>query len=483
LRIDRRSFLGAGFGAAVGASCAAPARRDKRPNVLFILTDDQRWDCLSCAGHPFLKTPHIDRIAGEGVRFANAFVTTSLCSPSRASFLSGLYAHTHQVVNNFTDYPPNLPGYPVQLKAAGYQTAYIGKWHMGEQSDEARPGFDYWASHKGQGTYFDTTFNINGRRDVLKGYYTHRVTDLAVDWLKKPRRQPFMMILGHKAPHGTWVPEPKYEHAFDQVEIRRPATAGDTGTGKGDWVRKRVPTWHGIDGPLYGVKDYTKFVRAYLATILSVDDSVGRIYETLRAAGELDNTLLVFAGDNGFLLGEHGAIDKRTMWEESIRIPILARCPELIRTPRVIPQMALNVDLCPTVLEVCGLPPAKTHGRSWKTLFQGEDPGWRKSWSYEYNYEQEFPYTPNVRGVRTDDWKYIRYPNGPGRADLDPAELYDLKSDPLETRNLMNAPEAAGKLAELKGELARLQSETGALPDRMPLDPEMKTQLPEKSIR
>ena len=457
--IHRRTFLGAGA-AAIGASCRAPARRDKRPNVLFVLTDDQRWDCMSCAGHPFLKTPHIDRIANEGARFANAFVTTSLCSPSRASFLSGLYAHTHRVVNNFTDYPQDLPSYPRQLKAAGYETAYIGKWHMGEQSDEARPGFDYWASHKGQGTYFDTTFNINGKRGVLKGYYTNRVTDLAVDWLKKPRQKPFLMILGHKAPHGAWVPEPKYEHAFDQVEIKRPATAGDTGPGKGEWVRRRVPTWHGIDGPLYGVKDYSRFVRTYLETILSVDDSVGELYETLRSTGELDNTLVLFAGDNGFLLGEHGAIDKRTMWEESIRIPVLARYPALIRTPRVIGQMALNIDLCPTVLDVCGLPaPARVHGRSWKGLFENQDRGWRRSWYYEYNYEKEFPYTPNVRGVRTDDWKYIHYPNGEGKPDFDKPELYDLKADPLETRNLIDSPEESEKLRELKAELAGVYCE------------------------
>jgi len=215
-----------------------------------------------------------------------------------------------------------------------------------------------------------------------------------------------------------------------------------------------------------------------------VDDSVGRIYDTLRASGELDNTLLLFAGDNGFLLGEHGAIDKRTMWEESIRIPILARYPALVKTPRVIEQMALNVDLCPTVLDVCGAPaPLRMHGKSWKGLLQGQDPNWRRSWYYEYNYEKEFGYTPNVRGVRTDDWKYIHYPNGEGQPDLDKSELYNLKADPAETHNLIDAPEAGEKLRELKAELVRLQQETGALPDQMPMNPEMKMELPEKSIR
>lgn len=234
--IDRRTFLG-GLGGSIAAaaaasvSCQSRARRDARPNVVFILTDDQRWDCMSCAGHPFLKTPHIDRIANEGARFANAFGTTSLCSPSRASFLSGLYAHSHGVNNNFTDYPVNLPSYPRAMQAAGYETAYIGKWHMGEQSDDQRPGFDYWASHKGQGTYNDTTFNINGNRQLLKGYYTHRITELAVDWLKKPHQRPFLLIMGHKAPHGIWIPEPKYEHTFDQVPIPAPGYGERHGPG------------------------------------------------------------------------------------------------------------------------------------------------------------------------------------------------------------------------------------------------------------
>lgn len=482
--MNRRSFLTASMAAVAASACRA--RRDRRPNVVFILTDDQRWDCLSCAGHPFLKTPNMDRIANEGARFANAFCTTSLCSPSRASFLSGLYAHTHGVLNNFTDFPVNLPSYPRQLKAAGYNTAYIGKWHMGEQTDDQRPGFDYWASHKGQGKYYDTTFNINGTRQELKGYYTHRVTELAVNWLKQPRQQPFLLILGHKAPHGLWVPEPKYEHAFDNIEIKKPATANDTGAGKPTWVKDRVPTWHGIDGPLYGANDYTKFVRTYLETIISADDSTGQIYDQLRSMGELDNTVLLFATDNGFLLGEHGSIDKRVMWEESIRIPLLARYPDLIRTPRVVNEQVLSIDFAPSVLDICGVDPLpKTHGRSWKKLVQGDAQGWRKSWYYECNFEQEFPYTPNVRGVRTDDWKYMHSPNGDDQPDKYKAEMYNLKADPLETSNLIDAKDAAPKLAELRAELVRLQQETGALPDHMPVNPKLggKDYMPEKSIR
>lgn len=501
----RREFLAAAaFGAAAGLACQRPprlSRRDRRPNVVFILADDQRWDAMGCAGHPFLKTPNLDRLAAEGARFANAFCTTSLCSPSRASMLSGLYAHAHGVTNNFTDYPNDLPSFPRHLQAAGYATAYIGKWHMNEESDERRPGFDFWASHKGQGKYYDTEFNINGTRCVLKGYYTTRVTDLAIDWLRRQRPdRPFLLMLGHKAPHSPNTPEPQYEHLFDNVKIEYPATAFAL-EGKPDWVRQRLDTWHGIYGPLWGFREkfpdrrpegvaaFAAFCRAYYATIKSVDDSVGRLYEALRASGQLDDTLIIFVGDNGFFLGEHGMMDKRTMHEPSIRIPLLARYPALIRPGTIVNQMVLNIDLAPSILDTCQVAPLpKVHGCSWTSLVRRDEEGergqsWRKSWFYAYDYEKQFPYTPNVRGVRTDDWKYIHYPHGDGGPDRHKAELYHLKSDSLETKNLIDDPAHAAKLAELKAELERLMKSAGALPDRMPLDEGVKAILPDKAIR
>src|SRR5262245_58984147 len=202
---------------------ALAAEPPARPNVVFILTDDQRWDTISLNPKSVVKTPHIDRLGKEGVYFPNAFCTTSLCSPSRASILSGLYAHSHGVTNNFTEYPAVLPSFPAQLQKAGYATAYIGKWHMGENNDRQRPGFDYFVTHKGQGKYFDTEFNVDGDRKVLPGYYTNVVTELADKWLDSRRfaasreltRKPFLLMLGHKAPHSFYTPEPKYEHAFD----------------------------------------------------------------------------------------------------------------------------------------------------------------------------------------------------------------------------------------------------------------------------
>jgi arylsulfatase A-like enzyme len=504
---------------ALFALIASSAFCAPRPNVVLIITDDQRWDTLSCAGSPYLKTPNIDRLANEGARFKNAFCTTALCSPSRASMLSGLYAHSHGVVNNFMEFPNYLPSFPKRLQEAGYITAYIGKWHMGEENDAPRAGFDYWASHKGQGKYYSNEFNVNGTRVLMTNYYTHVVTDLALDFLTKewparnvnsyapgnssmaaiapaPQARPFCLILGHKAPHSFYFPEPKYSNAFDAVKIEYPASAFHLDD-KPEWILQRLTTWHGIYGPLFewrknfpdarpeGVKDFAAMTRAYWGTILSVDDSVGRIYSALRDFRQLDNTLFIFTSDNGLLNGEHGMVDKRTMHEPSIRVPMVVRYPPLIATnkPRVIEQQVLTIDMAPSILDICEAKPMKNiHGKSWKPLLRGKPGGWREAWYYEYNYEKQFPYTPNVRGVRTDDWKYIHYPSG-GTPDKHKAELYDLKNDPDETRNLIEDPRVAKKLKELRSQLKKLMAAADALPDKMPLDEGIKSALPEQKIR
>ncbi|GAB4024585.1 sulfatase family protein [Spirosoma gilvum] len=466
--------------------------------MVIILTDDQRWDALGAGGNPYLKTPNIDKLAAEGVYFKNYFCTTSLCSPSRASILSGVYAHTHGVVNNFTDFPAERPNMPRTLQSAGYETAYIGKWHMGEENDSPRPGFDYFVTHKGQGKYWDTEFNINGQgsREV-KGYYTTVVTKMAADWLKNKRSKPFFLMLGHKAPHSFYTPEPKYARAFDGVPISYPQSAFALAD-KPKWIEQRLTTWHGIYGPLFewrktfpdtspeAVKDFEAMIHAYWGTILSVDDSVGEIYRTLKDMGELDNTIFVFTSDNGLLNGEHGMVDKRTMHEPSIHIPLLVRFPGLtpVSKPVVVGQQVLTLDIAPSILDLCGAPALQSiHGQSFKRLVQGDPTGWRKAWFYEYNYEKQFPYTPNVRGIRTDQWKYIHYPTGDGTPDKHLAELYHLANDPEENHNLINDRRYARQLNQLKAELASLLRQTGASPDKMPLDEGIKAQLPEKSIR
>ena len=483
------------------ASSHSFAAEAKRPNILFILTDDQRWDAIGLGGSKYLKTPNIDRLGHEGVYFKNAFCTTSLCSPSRASILSGLYAHAHGVVNNFTEYPTNLKSFPMVLQAAGYDTAYIGKWHMGEDNDEPRPGFNWFVTHKGQGKYFGTEFNINGmRRETPKGYYTHVVTDMAEEWLKRPHGdKPWLLMLGHKAPHSFYVPEPKYEHAFDGVRVPYPETAFMLDD-KPAWIKERLYTWHGIYGPLFewrkkfpddspeGVKDFEAMTHAYWGTILSVDDSVGRLYELLKSRGELENTIIVFLTDNGLLNGEDGMIDKRTAHEASMRIPLVVRFPGLtpVAEPKVIEQQVLTVDLAPSLLELCGAPALEhIHGKSFVKLVRQGDESWRKSWLYHYNYEKQFPYTPNVRAVRTESWKYMRYPPGNGSVDRHKAELYNIEFDPEERHNLIDNPKYAGVVEQMQAELLNSMKEVGLTPetDKMPLDEGIKKELPDQKIR
>ena len=470
----------------------------KRPNVVVVICDDIRWNALGCAGHPHLKTPNIDQLAREGVYFENMFCTTSLCSPSRATILSGLYAHTHGVTNNFTDYPRELASFPLQLQNSGYETAYIGKWHMGEKDDSPRPGFDYFVTHQGQGTYYDPEFNFNGKgRRSIPGYYTNIVTDLSTDWLKQSHDKPFLLMVGQKAPHSFYLPEPKYAHTFDDVEVNYPQSSFMLDD-KPAWMKKRLYTWHGIYGPIFawrddhpndkasGVTDFAKMVRAYWGTILSVDDSIGELTQTLRETGELDNTVFVFIGDNGLHEGENGMVDKRTMHEASIRVPMIIRYPGFTppNRPKRIPQQVVTIDLAPTLVDVCGAKPLpKTHGKSFKQLVTIGDDSWRDAWFYHYNYEKQFPYTPNIRGIRTDRWKYIRYPHGDGSPDRHMAELYDLKSDPHEHQNLINAPGVKPLIAKLGKQLNQIMQDADIGDDKMPLDEGIKSGLPDKDIR
>ncbi|WP_146851737.1 sulfatase family protein [Brevifollis gellanilyticus] len=471
-----------------------------KPNVLFILCDDLRPDALGCYGSKHVKTPHIDRIAKEGVLFKNTFCTTSLCSPSRASILSGLYAHTHGVTNNFTEYPATMPSFPSVLHDAGYTTGYFGKYHMGEDNDEPRPGFDNFTTHKGQGKYFDTEWHLNGKeRRVIPGYYTNVVTDLAMDWLKSVSGsgKPWAVCVGHKAPHSFYTPEPKYEHSFDDVRVPYPETAFHL-EDKPAWIKQRLHTWHGIYGPLFewrkkfpddspaAVKDFENMVHGYWGTVLSVDDSVGRMLAWLEETKQLENTLVIFMGDNGLLEGEHGMVDKRTAHEASLRIPAIARFPAALPKGKVIEQQMLTVDIAPSILELCGAPAlTKSHGKSWVKLAKEGDSDWRTAWFYHYNYEKQFPYTPNVRAIRTDRWKYIHYPHGDGGPDRHMAELYDLKADPGETKNLISKRELAAEVTELQARLAKLMLATGLndKTDTMPLDEGVKSELPDAKIR
>jgi len=374
---------------------------------------------------------------------------------------------------------------------------------MGENNDQPRPGFNFFATHKGQGKYYDTEWNINGAGSKkIPGYYTHIVTDLALDWLKTEHGgKAWLLMVGHKAPHSFYVPAPKYSNTFDNVWIPYPESAFHLDD-KPAWIKERLSTWHGIYGPLFewrkqfpddrpeAVKDFANMTRAYWGTILSVDDSVGKLLAELEHRGELDRTVIVFMGDNGLLNGEHGMVDKRTMHEPSIRIPLAIRYPGLTRgvagAGKIVEEQVLTEDIAPSVLEICRAPALRNiHGKSFVKLVESGDNSWRKSWFYEYNYEKQFPYTPNVRGVRTDQWKYIHYPHGDGGPDRHKPELHNIEFDPEELHNLIDNPKYVPEVKALQKELARLMKTTGLTPqtDKMPIDEGIKKELPNQKIR
>ena len=451
--LTRRQFL-TGAGAAALSLPFINVERvfasQERPNFVFILTDDQRWDAMSCAGHPFLRTPNIDRIAKEGARFTNAFVTTALCSPSRASILTGRYAHFHGVINNKTPLSDDIPTFPQALQKAGYDTAYIGKWHMDGQ-EGPRPGFNRWMSFKGQGRYDSQVFNVNGETVPFTGYITDILTRSALEWLKQPRKSPFCLYLAHKSVHAPFTPAIRHSKLYSDAKIPRPATMNDDLKGKPKWLAAYQQTRMGVKD----AEKFEQFVRNYNRCLVSVDEGVGKVMAALDDLGVLDNTVVVFMGDNGFFQGEHGLLDKRAMYEESIRVPILMRYPRLVKPGTPVNGIALNIDICPTFLELAGAKlPDGVQGRSLLPLLKGRRSGWRTDFLYEYFPEPGFA-VPEVRGVRGERWKYIEYP---GIADT--AELYDLKNDVVELHNLIGDASAEKELASLRGRLRALMEET-----------------------
>lgn len=443
-------------------------------NILFILADDHRFDALSFMGHPYLETPHLDRLARGGVHCRNAFVTTSLCSPSRASILTGLYAHAHGVVDNYNPVRPDLVFFPQLLQRVGYQTAFFGKWHMGE-TDAPQRGFDHWVAFKGQGNYWadgrGTTrvvpqsssegYNVNGRRVPQRGYITDELTDFALDWLKTRKSgKPFFVYLSHKAVHSDFVAADRHAGRYAGKTFMPPKTFADTPENylnKPMWVRNQRNSRHGVDfGYNLPKFDLQTHHRRYCETLLAVDDSVGRLTQWLAEHKLLESTLLVYMGDNGFHFGEHGLIDKRTAYEASMRVPLLLHCPELFKAGTVVTQMVANIDLAPSFLEVAGVPaPTNLHGRSFLPMAQGQPKAGRDGLLYEYYWERNYPYTPTMHAVRTDRWKYIRYH---GLWDID--ELYDLAADPDETHNLIHDPAYAATVKQLNTRLFALLTET-----------------------
>jgi len=472
--------LAAALGAAVGVSCALVALAvgaagpgappPHRPNFLVILVDDLRWDELGFMGHPYVKTPHIDRIAREGLRCRNAFVVAPLCSPSRASFLTGLYPHSHGITDNTNRSPQSylLKTFPQALRNAGYETGFIGKWHMGNDA-RPRPGFDYWVGMPGQGESLDPDLFEDGRMTKVRGYVTDIFTDRAVSFLRRPRTRPFLLYLPHKAIHPnvtqrddgsvsdpkaeTFIPAQRHEELYAGVQVPRRPNATDTLEGKPALTRRLegvLPLGPGTGSPDQAILGRQRMLAA-------VDEGVGRIFQALEQTGQLDDTVLVFTSDEGYFYGEHHlSVERRLAYEESIRIPLLIRYPRLVRPGRTLDEMVLSIDLAPTVLELSGTPVAGAmHGRSIVPLLRGGAVPWRSSFLVEHSSDNVFPRMQNMgyTAVRGQRYKYIRYEDLVG---MD--ELYDLDADPYEMKNVVAEPVSQPALGRMKAELEKLRS-------------------------
>jgi N-acetylglucosamine-6-sulfatase len=442
---------------------------DAKPrNVVFILSDDHRYDAMSFMGHQFAKTPVMDSLAANGVHLKNAFVTTSLCSPSRASILTGLYTFRHRVIDNNRLVPPGTIFFPQYLQKAGYATAFMGKWHMGGATDAPRPGFDRWVSFRGQGNYLppgpNYTLNVDGQRVKQKGYITDELTDYAVDWLKqqKPAEKPFFLYLSHKAVHANFTPAERHAGTLADLPFTRPASEANTEANyhlKPRWLRDQRNSWHGVDFPYHSELDIERFYKSYCETLRAVDDSIGRVLDQLQAMGILDETLVIYMGDNGFMFGEHGLIDKRVAYETSIRVPMLMQCPALFQGATVVEEVVANIDIAPTIMEAMGLKkPPHMDGASFIGLAQGRAMPWRDYFLYVYYWEKNFPQSPTVFSLRGDRFKYITYY---GLWDAD--ELYDLRADPGETTNLLYDPAYRDTARQMEDRLYTMMGELGGM--------------------
>ncbi len=487
---------------------SACAGRTRRPNILLIFSDDHAPQAISAYGSRINRTPHIDRIADEGAIFLNSFCTNSICGPSRAVVLTGKHSHANgKLTNGGEPFDMTQPTFNRALQAAGYQTAIIGKWHLGVEPG----GFDHWEVLPGQGRYYNPDFRTPGGDVRYEGYVTDIITDLSLDWLRGARDpdRPFLLMSQHKAPHRNWMPGPAHLRTYEDEAIPEPVTlfddyanraspagqtemtiaqhmfpaydlkitppAADNATDQRFWASEwdrmseaQRAAWDSAYGPrndaffAAGLEGrelvryyYQRYIKDYLRCVASVDDGVGRILDYLDESGLADDTLVIYCSDQGFYLGEHGWYDKRWMYEESLRMPFVARWPARIAARTRVPHLIQNLDYAPTFLQIAGLEvPPDLHGESLVDLMRGRDPdGWRSSIYYHYyEYPQPHRVAPHY-GVRNERHKLVYY------YQTREWELFDLESDPSEMRNVYADPANASTVAELKRELRRLRSE------------------------
>lgn len=462
-----------------GFSASTEGQRiSDKMNIIFILSDDHRYDYMGFTRKiPWLETPSMDKMAKEGAWIKNAFVTTSLSSPSRASILTGMFSHSHKVVDNSAPLPEGLTFFPEYLQQAGYVTGFFGKWHMGNDSGDPQPGFNHWESFRGQGRYYNPRINTNGEWIEYKDstYVTDLLTEHVLDFIKRQSGtgNPFMVYLSHKGVHSDFEPAKRHKGCYKdkplvypasfhtpEYEITVPPTidpitkkakSGKDFYGENmspDWVKNQRESWHGVDYSYHG-KPWEVQVQNYCETLRSVDESIGAVLDYLKKSGLDKNTIVIYMGDNGFAWGEHGLIDKRQFYEESVRVPMLVWAPGMMKGGQIVEKMIQNIDIAPTLMDCAGLRKApQMVGNSFVPLLTGKNIPWRDKIFYEYYWEYEFPQTPTMHGVRTDRYKYIRY-----HGVWDTNEFYDLQNDPDEIHNLIASPEHQKLIKNLNHEL------------------------------
>ena len=497
--MQRRKFmlsLGVGMVSLSVPGCVGKRKAkwpQKKPNIIFIMSDDHAAQALSCYGSKINQTPNLDRIAREGMRFDQCFCTNGICAPSRAVILTGKHSHLNGVLDNRMVFDGDQPTFPKLLQQAGYQTAMIGKWHL--KSDPT--GFDYWNVLPGQGHYYNPDLIEMGVKTRHSGYVTDIITDIAIDFMKNKRSQekPFLLMFHHKAPHRNWQPAPRHLQMYDNEIFPEPETLFDDYSSRSQAAyeqemtlrdhmqdeydlkmgppperlnEQQVEAWEAAYAPkrkAYAEKKlagselvkwkYQRYMQDYLGCIAAVDENMGRILDFLKEMNLDGETVVIYTSDQGFYLGEHGWFDKRFMYEESLRMPLLVRFPGGIEAGSVNANMVSNLDFAPTLLELAGVTiPPDMQGRSFKKLLQAAKVrDWRESIYYHY---YEYPAVHMVKrhyGIRTKRYKLMHFYH-----DIDAWELYDLEKDPRELKNVYQHPDYAGVLPELKSELKRLQA-------------------------
>ena len=458
-----------------------------RPNILFVMSDDHASHAMSCYGSRINKTPHLDRIADGGMIFQNCFCVNSICTPSRANILTGLHSHLNGVKTLGDPLDGRKPNVAKMLQASGYQTAMVGKWHLGHGGNADPTGFDYWNVLPGQGSYYDPVMIEEDGRKQHEGYATDIITDFSLEWLQnRDKDQPFFLMCHHKAPHRPWDSDEKHARMFEDGDVPMPDNFFDDYANRSNAAKEAKMRVFGhmndrdlkiekLGPPPEGLSDeelanwqYQRYIKEYLRCVASIDDNVGRLLDYLDADGVADDTMVIYTSDQGFFLGDHGWYDKRFMYEESLRMPFIVRYPRAVGAGSSTHAMALNIDFAETWLDYAGLQiPDDMQGSSLRPIFEGETPDdWRESMYYRYWMHLSHHHVPAHYGIRTHRYKLIYYygealgTSGSVNQSTEPEwELFDLEKDPNEMCSVYDDPAYADVVKELTAELYRLKEE------------------------